>query len=181
MKQKLLVSFKGAILYITLYLGARMIMMFLKGPAMFLILVYPLILSALFIASKLLVLTDFSFRWILQALLIGSIIFVIFFIANVFFLLVGRESDFLIIFTPIIASLLYVVSKIKGYSWLYVGLSQILGGLILVAVLLIFYSGGGEMEALMIISFTILGFFIGIIIGLFKDAIMILKTKSQQI
>lgn len=180
MKQNLLTSLKGTTLYITLCLGVGTIMRFLQAPAFVLILVFPLIISFMFIGLRLLVLNRFSFRWVLQTFFIGLIIFIIFFLTNIFFVLGTHESEFLIIFNPMMASILYVALKIQKYSRLYIAISQVIGNLILLtAILLVIFRGSGGVEGLMLINFAIGGIFAGVIIGLLKDVIVLLKIKLQ--
>lgn len=170
------VSLKGALLCASLYFGIRSIMMLLHdGSAVTLIWLYPAILSSLFIVSRVLT-RRFSLK---RTLLSGLAIFTAFFIGEIVVFILIRESDFLFIFTPIIASILYVAFRVKNYSWLYISLSQILACFIIVAVLLGLLHGGGEMEAIFVIIFSAIGIFLGAGICLLKDAVVFAKRRLQ--
>lgn len=175
-KENLLVSLKGAVLCASLYFGVRTIMTFFHdGSAVTLIWLYPVILSFLFIISRALA-RRFSLR---RTLLAGLAIFTAFFIGEILVFILIHESEFLFIFTPMAASILYVAFRAEKYSWLYIGLSQIVGCLIIVAVLLGLLHGGSEMEAMFVIGLTIIGLVVGIGIGLLKDAVLFIKGRTE--
>ncbi len=184
-KGNLLITFIGALLYISLSFGVSPIGTYPDQPVSFFLLhqlIYPLVLFWSLTVSEILVLNKFSIRWVLKILLTGLFIFAIFYVANKLLSLSTHESEVPFICNPILACILFVIFKIEKYSWLYVILSLIIGCFIIVVTLGVFahfQQSGSHGAELFIFIFTVLGIILGIVAGLLKDMIVFLKTKYE--
>ncbi len=173
----------GAVLYASLYLGTRSM---LGSPVLFFpfisspLIIYPLILFWALTVTEIIIVKKFSIGFALKIVVTALIVFAVFYVANKLFTMHTYETEFVFMYNPIMVSILFVIYKVPKYSYLLIMLSMVAGCIVIVAMLGVFYQGGGELEILVLFGFSVMGCVVGCVAGLLKELFIRLKAKYTE-